>query len=213
MIKEGLLTELGGEFGITGLFSCNDEENNLSPSQYNSACGMQEKIYSKWENYIAPSLESVIVSLEHKKVLILHATIMVKALQHAINDTINRFDCILSKDSLGRYPIHVAVEIDLGEDNEIMKQVMSIILEATAAAQQRPVIYVATEYGLKWNICVKELVESNIEEVVDSYDGLTGLRLFMLAAMGSKEGGCCDLNSIYGLMRMSPEICMQTLDV
>lgn len=206
MIKEGLLAELGGEFGIAGLFSCNDEENDTSPSQNNSTCGIQEKIYSKWENYIAPSLETVVVSLEHKKLPILHAAIMAKAPQHVINDTINRFDCILSKDSFGRYPVHVAVEIDLGENNERMKQVMNIILEATAAAQQRPVIHVAAEYGLKWNRCVKELVESNIEEVVDGCDGLTGLRLFMLAAMGSKEGGCCYLNSIYGLMRMSPEI-------
>ena len=209
MIKEGILAQVGGEFGIGGLFDCAYyEENDASPhSQYNSGHGtdyIQQNIYENWENYIAPSLETVVASLEHK-VPILHASILAKAPEYIIKDIIDRFDCILAKDSLNRYPINVAVvEVNSGEDNEIaMKQIMNIILEATAAAQHRPIIYTAAEYGLKWSKYVKELAESNIEEVDYGHDGLTGLRLFMLAALG---GSCCDLNSIYGLMKLSPEI-------
>lgn len=198
MMKEGLNAQLGGEFGIGGLFIARDTN-------------IQQEIYRKWKPYIAPCFQKVMASFEQKTQLsILHAAIMAKAPKHVIHDTINCFDCILSKDSLDRYPIHVAVVAldcpSLGEETERMKQIMDIILKATARAQCRPVINVAAEYGLKWNEYVKELAESHMKEAVDEYDDLTGLRLFMLAAMGSNGSGYCDLNSIYGLMRISPEI-------
>ena len=72
-----------------------------------------------------------------------------------------------------------------------------------ADKQERPVIYVAAQYGLKWNNngMMRELTESNREEVVYGIDEATSLRLFMLAAMGN----CSDLSTIYGMMRLSPQ--------
>ena len=63
-------------------------------------------------------------------------------------------------------------------------------------------INVAAEEGLRWNMGMRELVESNIENVANGTDYRTGLRMFMLAAMGDKN----DLNTIYGTMKMSPHL-------
>ena len=77
---------------------------------------------------------------------------------------------------------------------------MQELIEATAAGQQRPSTYVAAQYGLEWNNHMSEIVESHVEEVLEGVDNITGLHLFMLAAMGNS----CDLSSIYGMMRLSP---------
>ena len=52
---------------------------------------------------------------------------------------------------------------------------------------------------------MQDIVDSNVNDVLNGYDTFTGLRLFMLAAMGNNHSS--DLSSIYGMMRMSPEIC------
>ena len=49
---------------------------------------------------------------------------------------------------------------------------------------------------------MNELAEENTAEVMSGCDSLTGLRLFMVAAMCDYH----DLSGIYGMMRMSPEI-------
>ena len=46
---------------------------------------------------------------------------------------------------------------------------------------------------------MKEAVKSSADEVVNGFDNITGLHLFMFAAMGSHS----DLSAIYGMMRMS----------
>lgn len=48
---------------------------------------------------------------------------------------------------------------------------------------------------------MKELAEASVDEIVNGEDSLTGLKLFMIAAMG----GYNDLSAIYGMMIMSPE--------
>ena len=101
-------------------------------------------------------------------------------------------------------PTEVIMELARGHDScdEQTKQAVNSAIEATAISQQCSCIHIATKYGLRWSIHTKELAESNVDEVVNRCDDLTGLRLFMVAAM--KNGGFCDLSSIYGLMRMSP---------
>ena len=73
-------------------------------------------------------------------------------------------------------------------------------IDAMAATQQRPVIHLAAQYGLKWRSHMKELIESNAEEVVNGVDDVTGLPLFMLAATDKDY----DLTSIYVMMKMNP---------
>ena len=87
-------------------------------------------------------------------------------------------------------------------DNEEAKITVEAVIKAMPIAEQRSVIQIAAKYGLKWSI-IKELIASNIDEVVNRHHSLTGLRLFMVAAMGN-EGCSHDLSYIYSLMRMSP---------
>lgn len=181
MIKEGVLAQVGGEFGIGGLFNC-------APRGYH----VQRNIYQEWDNF-APSLQNAFASLEHQPP-ILHAAIIANAPWRVIADIIHRFDCLWAKDSLNRHPIDVARQEDFCFDELVQE------IDAMAATQQRPVIHLAAQYGLKWRSHMKELIESNAEEVVNGVDDVTGLPLFMLAATDKDY----DLTSIYVMMKMNP---------
>ena len=187
LIREYITANIGGIFGIGGLFF----ERKL----------VQDKIYERWEE-LSPVLKSVVESLQdQQKPPILHAAILAKAPLHVIQDIIKNFQySVLKVDSFNRNPILVAIENDLGW-NEGLQQVV----EATAAAQkQQKSIYTAAKYGLEWNHHMKELTEQNADILIDGCDGLTGLRLFMVAAMGAHY----DLSAIYSMIRMSPEMCI-----
>ena len=186
MVKEGIMAHVGGEFGIGGIFNCVDSNDD------------QAQILNEWENF-APSLQAAINTTHHQYQQhppILHAAILAGAPKRIITDIINRFEwCFLTEDSLDRYPINVAIEKELAWQDG-----MEEVIDATAIAQQRPIITIAAQYGLKWNNHMSELAESNLNEVVNERDNETGLTLFMLAAMGDVY----DLNSIYGMRKMSP---------
>ena len=85
--------------------------------------------------------------------------------------------------------------------DEETKEIVQAAIGSMTLVQKRSVIHLAAKYGLKWSI-TKEFVASNSNEAVNGYDNLTGLRLFMIAAIG--KDAFTDLSSIYGLMRMSP---------
>ena len=185
ILQAGITAEIGGEFGIGGLF-------NVLPSNDDE---VQKKVYDEWEN-LASSLEKVVATPQWRQSPLLHAAIVAKAPRHVIIDITNRFQCVLMKDSLNRYPIDVAVQQGL-EWNGGMQELM----EATASAQQRPIIFLAAQYGLKWRNHMSEIVDSHLkEEMKKDIDEVTGLHLFMLAAMGNNS----DLSSIYGIMRKCP---------
>ena len=159
----------------------------------------QEKIYDRhWKNLL-PILESVVDSLpEHQRPPILHAAILANAPLRIIKDIINCFEfSILQTDSLKRIPLVVALEEGLEWDEGLQ-----LVLEATSVAQKQCIIFTAAQYGLKWINDMKELAETNAAEVMSGCDSLTGLRLFMVAAMGDNH----DLSAIYGMMRMSPPV-------
>ena len=187
LVREGILARVGGEFGIGGLF------HSAPPGDEKGV--LQNNIYKKWEDFV-PLLETALASLE-KQPPILHAAIIAKAPQNIIKDIIQRFDCISSKDSLNRQPIDVAIGESLGWYEGIRD-----IIVATATSLQRPVLHIAAQYGLKWSNGLQELVELDAEEVVGGQDCLTNLRLFMVCAMGNDS----DLSSVYGMMKMSPEL-------
>jgi len=180
LVKTGIESKTGGEFEIGGLF-------NVAPSN------VQEQIYKRWED-LAPSLENVLGSLKQQPP-ILHASILGKAPTNIINDIVTRFNCILTQDSKNQYPITLAVKSGLKWSDG-----MESIVRAMAVDQQRPMLYVAAHYGLRWKNHMKELLENNLQEVESGKDNSTGLLPFLLAATGNGS----DLSSIYGLMRMSP---------
>ena len=125
------------------------------------------------------------------------------------------FQLVMEKNNKGYTALHytckneastkVIMELGRGHDSidEQVKQTVDSAIKATAISQQCSRTHIAIKYGLRWSIHTKELAESNVVEVVNSFDGSTGLRLFMVAAMDN-GAGFCDLSSIFGLMRMSP---------
>ena len=189
LVKECILANVGGEFGIGGLFHVATKK-------------VQNIIYKKWQKLL-PALKLAIESLqeEHQPPL-LHAVILARAPTHVICDIVNQFEySLLKTDRIGRYPIEVAFQESLG-----WREGLKLIVEATVAAQRQKwcpsrILNSAAWYGLKWKNHMKELAEANVEEIMNGYDDLTGLHLFMIAAMGENN----DLSAIYGVMRMSPE--------
>merc|ERR1712154_715157 len=179
LVKESILVNIGGEFGVGGLF------NSATNDQ------VQQQIYRKW-NELSPYLKSVVDSLQdHQQPPILHAAILAKAPLHVIQNIINQFEySILKQDSLNRCPLAVALEVGLEWDDGLKE-----VITATP-------IYTSAQYGLKWTNHMKEEAEANVDEIMNGHDSLTRLRLFMVAAMGDKH----DLSSIYSIMRIAPEI-------
>ena len=189
LLKKYILANIGGEFGIGGLFHVARQE-------------IQNEIYKEWEE-LSPAVTSTMESLQEHQPPILHAAITAKAPIHVICDIIKRLEySVLSTDHCGRYPIEVAFQNRLGW-SEGLQQIVEASAIATAATQHRHprIINSAAQYGLKWRHHMKELAEVNGEEIMNGHDCSTGLRLFMLAARGDNH----DLSSIYGMMKMSPE--------
>ena len=102
---------------------------------------------------------------------------------------------------------HVVLNMTEVEQFDRSDEIMQSIIEATAMAvkeQGSSSIYVASQYGLKWSSQImNELVGSSVDEILNGCNTETGFCPFMVAAMGKYS--CCDLSSIYGLMRMSPQ--------
>ena len=188
MLKQSILAQIGGRFGFGGLF------------QYLPTCD-QDQIYDRWDDF-TPSLERAIKSLEEeqrqKQPPILHAAITARAPKCIIKDIINRFDCVLTKDSQNNLlPIEVAIQHKF-EWSKGMKEVV----EATALRQKRLPIHVAARYGLQWDNHMEELIGQSIDIVVYGHDDLTGLHLFMLAAAGDGS----DLNAIFRMLTLNPDL-------
>lgn len=70
MIKESIVTQVGGEFGIGSIFNVETKR-------------CQDQIYSKWES-IVPSLKIAMSSLPNQEIPILHAAILSKAPKYII---------------------------------------------------------------------------------------------------------------------------------
>ena len=192
LVKESILADVGQEFGIGGLFNVADED-------------VQKIIHDRWEN-LSPALISAFESLdEQQRPPILHAAIHARAPPHVFDGIISDFEySVLKTDSSGLYPIVVAIWNTLGWDEGCLgwNEGLQKVVEATAVAQQQTKsIYTAAQYGLQWTNHMKELAEENADEVINGRDDLTGLPLFIIAAMGKYY----DLSSIYGIVRMSPE--------
>ena len=187
LVKECILPNIGGEFGIGGLF--------------NNERKIQRKIYKRWTK-LSPALKTAVESLQGhpRQPPILHAAILAKAPVPIIQDIITKFEySVLKTDSLNRYPLAVALEVGLHWNWGLQH-----VAEATVVAQQQSksiIMFAAARYGLKWRHRMKEIAEVDVDEVLNGFDSSTGLRAFMVAAMGDYH----DLSGIYGMMRISPE--------
>ena len=148
MIKECIMANIGGEFGIGGLFHVARKK-------------VRREIYRIWRQ-ISPTLAEAIESLQqgHQPPL-LHAAIIAKAPSYVILDIINRFEYSVSKvDSLNRYPIEIAFQ-ERRDWNDGLKQIVAATVLVAVEQQHPRIIQLAAQYGLKWRHQMKELAEAN----------------------------------------------------
>ncbi len=183
LICRGIDYQIGGEFSIGGLF------HSLSDK-------IKKSIYSKWRDIVLPALEHVATRRDNEQLPILHAAIIHKAPLPIIKDIIENFDCIGIIDSMGRYPVDVAVEYEYAWDSGMKK-----IAEATALAREVSIINVCAKHGLPWRKGMKNVLETSDIEDFERKDRETGLYLFMLAAAAKYN---YDLATTFQLIMMSP---------
>jgi ankyrin repeat protein len=186
LIQHGILVQAGGPFGIGGLFIYNQSN-------------MNKQLYHCWERCLY-AIHSIMDIATHNNSPppLLHAAIVNRAPKEIIKDIIERFPfTILQYDELYRLPIEAVGlhDIDLQWNDGF-----DLVIEATASAQNRSILYVATHYGLGWSDRLKELVESSsMNELCYSRDDWTGLPTFLLAATGDQY----DLNVIYEMTKLA----------
>ena len=199
LIEEGIRHNLGGEFGIGGLFnSCKDEDGKV---YYDHP--MQVKLYKfVWNRSILPLFhdddETLIAILNEQPIL--HAAIIAKAPSNILRDIIDIFPQSLSfQDSCGRYAIDVAFGEGLKWGDGLKK-----IVADFASQQRRTILSVGSHYGLKWGDGMEELVEANHEQI-GIMDEKTNLYPFMLAAVGDTSTSF-DLTVVFNLLKKRPDV-------
>ena len=182
LVKEGIYHNVGGEFSIGGLLV--DEK--------------IEDFFAHWRLRLWLVVLEVYCLIQHKScnqtLPILHSMIMIKAPKDIIYKILCRFVGVASiKDSLGRYAIDVAIEMNLPFDKGLED-----ILEVTASENGWSTLYCAAYHGLPWNNGMEEIVLENFDYALNGVNKETGLKLFMTAAIGG------NLDAIYSLVRMDP---------
>ena len=107
----------------------------------------------------------------------------------------NRDGFVDIEDSMGRYPMDVAVELNLRWD-EGMKE----IVEAFVLAQASNPVNVCAKHGLAWENGMKNVVEESEIGDMNEQEKMSDLYPFMIAGVGPQY----DLGSIYQMIRKSP---------
>lgn len=181
IIQKGLQYKIGGEFGIGGLFDPTPAQNTFILRMLVDLCIPMLK------------LNPTIVASEP----ILHAAIIHNMPGSTLSSIITSIGCCLKiKDSIGNYPIDVAIEKGIKWDDGL-----GLIVEALAVQEQQPILHIAAIHGVQWRNGMEELVEDD-ENDIDTIDESTGFFPCMLAAIGKSN----DLDSIYELTRRSPDV-------
>merc|ERR1712045_46926 len=142
---------------------------------------------------------------QHRHLPILQAAIINKAHPHIIKDMVNFFtQSVSTVDSLGQYPIDVAVQHRLSWDDG-----MKDIVEAFGSDQQFTPLMCA-KHGLSWEGGMMHILEDIEENDMERKDEETGLYLFMLAAVGGQYN--YDLGSVFHLIQASPRCLTSMFD-
>ncbi len=182
LISWGLQYQVGGEFGIGGLFNSSSNE-------------VQDVIYDKWEDLVLPAMELVKEDVGVDDYPILQAAIINKAPPSIIKGIVEQLGCVATKDTLGRFPIDVAVEFGR-EWSSGTKE----IAEAFALAQRCTLLHTCAKHGLQWDDGLRCAVDEGGMKDVEERDLETGMFPFMLAALAGTTG------STFQLIQMSPNL-------
>ncbi len=187
MFRNGIKLKIRGEFGFGGLF-------DSKCARYHQA------ILERWDDLIFPALEKMKNQFSRDEIPILQSALMNSAPCFIIKDIVEYFNVSCIKDSKGRYPIDVAIELGLAWD-EGMKE----IVEEFASEQGVNPVTLCAKRGLTWENGMKNVVEESKIEVIQEQDETSHLYPFMLAA-ATGSGMKYDLGSVFQLIRNSPGI-------
>jgi len=182
LISRGIHFSVCGEFGIGGLFNSATDK-------------VQKEVFRKWSDYILPALQKVTATLDNMPQPVLHAALISKVSSHVVKDIVQNLDCIETVDSMGRYPIDLAIKMGLPW-NDGMKE----IVEAFASAQGTSVFNVSAKHRLPWENGMENALKDSGIGVIRSWDELLEYYPYILAG----EGPAYDLEAIFNLMKRSP---------
>eukprot|EP00551_Chaetoceros_affinis_P008242 CAMPEP_0203667884 /NCGR_PEP_ID=MMETSP0090-20130426/4622_1 /ASSEMBLY_ACC=CAM_ASM_001088 /TAXON_ID=426623 /ORGANISM="Chaetoceros affinis, Strain CCMP159" /LENGTH=354 /DNA_ID=CAMNT_0050532163 /DNA_START=45 /DNA_END=1109 /DNA_ORIENTATION=- len=195
LINKGIQLHVGGEYGIGGLFNSHTRTNNeeTKPSR---------DIYWHWDEVVFPVLERLMAQPNNRNQPILHALIMDNAYPCNIKECVNSFTgSVNTIDSLGRYPIDIAVRHGLAWDDG-----MQTIVGLFASTNRISALHVCAKHGVQWENGMKNVLGRSGRKIVKRVDASTGLYPFMLAAVGGKYS--YDLGSVYHLIKKDWELFM-----
>ncbi len=180
LIKKGLESQVGGEFGVGGLFD-------------SASKNVQAVIYNKWNSVILPALEQVDQYINVNQEPMLQAAIISKAPSATIVSILDHLDCVNTQDKYGRFPLDVAIEQSREWSNGT-----KAIAKAFAAAQKCTLLNICAKHGLSWENGLKYVMleEGGCKEIGDR-DSETDMLPFMLAE---------DTASIFHLIKMNPSL-------
>jgi len=185
VINKGIELQVGGEFGIGGLFE-------------------QNVMFENWNTLVLPALEQVISLPQNQNQPILQAAIVNKSPPNVIKDIVQHFtESVNTTDSLNQFPINIAIREKLPWEDG-----MKEIVHAFANAQKVSEINVCAKHGLQWENGMSNLFKESVNTTrvhnLKLRDELSGLFPFMLAASG--RSGNYDLGSIFHLIKKSSRL-------
>ncbi len=192
LINKGIELQIGGQHSFGGLFSHSVDQDVLN-----------EIPERNWDENVLPALEQVMAQPHNRHLPILQAFIVNKAPSRIIKSAVNNFtNSINITDSLGKYPIDVAIDNNLSWDDG-----MEQIVEALASLQQTTPFNICLKHGVQWENGTRTVLESNGMDVVsETVDTSTGLYPFMMAAAVGGKHYRYDLDSIFHLMKAFPHL-------
>ncbi len=197
LIIKGTELQIGGEYSIGGLLSSDNTNQEVEDDIYNNWI---------WNGRVLPALEQVIAMPNNQRLPILQALIVNKAPAGIIASTVNTFtDSINTRDSFDKYPLDFAIDHGLSWDDGLEH-----IIGALASVQQTAVVNICAKYGIQWENGMKSALKNSNVDILETADTLTGLYLFMVAAVGSCEHGYeYDFDSVYHLIKSGPLVVRQ----
>ncbi len=172
LINKSIELQVGGEYSFGGLFDPNADQS------------MKDKIFScfNWNQLVLPVLQQVMADPRNYDQPILHAAIINKVPQSIIKDMITQFPYSIGKrDSLGRFPITVALQHKFRWEDGLLKEMVETFISNERASTA---LSVCTKYGLQWDNGMKNVVGEIDDHELYMADKMLGLYPFMVAGVG-----------------------------
>jgi len=192
ILQEGIRLNVGGEFGIGGLFVRYGKYGRLGHKMLTTLERLD--LMFEWET-IASYIEDIV-----RGTPILQAAIKSNSSVQTLRFIINHFSWSISReDSRGLLPIEFAIQHGLDWDNGVKDIFWAVV--ASLIPEYTP-IHIGALVGLNWEIGMEILLDGN-ESELDKIEPSTQLYPFAYVASINS-----DLTSVYEMLRRRPDVMM-----